>query len=80
MLTKQQKNGSFSYTTVHAQGIGSKGHAYVANVTFKSRVNPSGSRAEENVFRLTSKGSAPNQVVFSFDSNGYPTFKSVCKG
>lgn len=81
MVNKQQENGSFSYTTVHAQGIGDKGNEYVANATFKSRLTSSGSRTVEETFRLNSKGAAPNDVVvFSIESDGQPTFEPDCRG
>lgn len=80
-VTKVDSDGStFILITTHAQGAGDQGNTYVFNDSFRLRAESTDLIVDE-FHRLTSEGSAPNQVlIIHYDTVNGSTFEFECRG
>jgi hypothetical protein len=80
---RQLKDGSnISKFDIHAKGVGTQGNVYVLDVSSTVLTDPTtGAFSSDQVQRLVSLGSAPNeQINFHFDTVNGVSFSIICKG
>jgi hypothetical protein len=81
-VSKLQKDGTYiTHVTIHGQGRGSRGNAYVLQLNSQERSASTDYSFVERV-RLISKGSTPNQVLITrYDpETGLLAFEAECRG
>jgi hypothetical protein len=81
-VTKEKKGDIFIQKfNVHGRAVGDQGNEYVVNQDFKyESTSDFSSESFVSRFRLTSKGSAPNEVVIFRFEDGEFTVESDCRG